>query len=134
MGREKLYIKGIETARADELRLTQDSVETVSQELSSYKEEVDTSLEELKEEVRQIVAEGGEAEPIIISSTGITISVANNQEALLDALNTLLKKEIKLSKYIEEKLKRYGIGFKEWESDVNDWKTIFFNKKIFTKR
>ncbi len=32
--------------------------------------------------------------------------------------NASLKKESKLKEYIEEKLKRYGIGFKDWESDV----------------
>lgn len=32
--------------------------------------------------------------------------------------NASLKKEIELNKYIEEKLKRYAIGFKDWESDM----------------
>ena len=29
--------------------------------------------------------------------------------------NALLKKEIKLREYLEEKLKRYGIGIEDWE-------------------
>lgn len=33
--------------------------------------------------------------------------------------NALLKKEIKISKYLEENLKRYEIGFEDW-SDVDD--------------
>lgn len=49
--------------------------------------------------------------------------IIDNQRGKIRELtkeNTSLKKEIKLSKHIEEKLKRYGIGFKEWESDVNE--------------
>lgn len=49
--------------------------------------------------------------------------IIDNQRGKIRELtkeNASLKKEIKLSKHIEEKLKRYGIGFKEWESDVND--------------
>ena len=92
MGREKLYIKGIEISKADELRQTQSNLANLATDLSNYKEEVNTSLEDITDEVRQIVMEGGEADPIIISSTGITISVANNEVALLEALNTLLKK------------------------------------------
>ena len=93
MGREKLYIKGIEISKADELHQAQSDILAVNQDLSDYKVEVNQSLEDIKDEVRQIVMEGGEGEPIIISSTGITISVANNETALLDALNTLLEKE-----------------------------------------
>lgn len=93
MGREKLYIKGIEISKADELRQAQSDILTVNQDLSDYKVEVNQSLEDIKDEVRQIVMEGGEAEPIIINATGITVSVANNEAALLDALNTLLTKQ-----------------------------------------
>ena len=93
MGREKLYIKGIEISKADELRQAQSDILAVNQDLSDYKVEVNQSLEDIKDEVRQIVMEGGEAEPIIINATGITVSVANNETALLDALNTLLTKQ-----------------------------------------
>ena len=93
MGREKLYIKGIEISKADDLRSTQENINTLSQDLSSYKEEVSDSLEAITEEVKQIVMEGGDAAPIIINATGTTVSITNNETALLEALNTLLTKE-----------------------------------------
>ena len=92
MAKEKLYIKGIEMAKADEVRKTQAEVANVASDLADYKLEINTSLEDIKEEVKDIIAEGGEAAPIFISSNGATISVENNQANLLEVMNTLLAK------------------------------------------
>ena len=92
MAKEKLYIKGIEMAKADEVRKTQAEVANVASDLADYKLEINTSLEDIKEEVKDIIAEGGEAAPIFISSNGATISVENNQSNLLEVINALLDK------------------------------------------
>lgn len=89
----KIFIKGMEVAGPGALQSIHDEIDVVAADLSSYKEEVNTALDNITEEVKDIIAESGEAEPIVISSTGITISVANNHAALLNALNTLLQKE-----------------------------------------
>ena len=93
MSKEKLYIKGIEISKAEDLQGFQDQVDNLSEEFDSYQTEIDAAIEDVKEEVKQIVLEGGAADPIFISSTGINISITQNKDALLHALNTLLKRD-----------------------------------------
>lgn len=93
MSKEKLYIKGIEISKAEDLQGFQNQVDTLDQEFADYQTEINASLEDIKDEVKQIVLEGGAADPIFISSTGINISIIQNKDALLNALNSLLKRD-----------------------------------------
>lgn len=93
MSKEKLYIKGIEISKAEDLQGFQNQVDVLDQKLDDYKTEIDASMEDIKDEVKQIVLEGGEAEPIFITSNGVNISVLQNQTSLTEALNSLLKRD-----------------------------------------
>ena len=84
MSKEKLYIKGIEISKAEDLQGFQNQVDTLDQEFADYQTEINGSLEDIKDEVKQIVLEGGAADPIFISSTGINISIIQNKDALMD--------------------------------------------------
>lgn len=93
MSKEKLYIKGIEISKAEDLNGFQEQVDVIEQQFNDYKVEIDEAMNDIKEEVKQIVLEGGEADPIFISSTGVNISVLQNQTSLVEALNSLLKRD-----------------------------------------
>ena len=66
----KLYIKGIEISKAEDLQGFQDQVDNLSEEFDNYQIEIDAAIEDVKEEVKQIVLEGGEADPIFITFNG----------------------------------------------------------------
>lgn len=93
MSKEKLYIKGIEISKAEDLQGFQDQVDNLSEVFDSYQAEIDAAIEDVKEEVKQIVLEGGEADPIFIISNGVNVSTLQNQTSLTTALNSLLKRD-----------------------------------------